>query len=153
MKNNEKGFSLLEVIVAMAIVMGTSFAVMKGFDSLNVLKSISNEKSSIESILMSQLDEIRSNIVNEKIDFKADAFLSLNTFETVNTSLVMRWNQNGIYKASDCTQCKGRIGYVIEPYKVGTLVFRGLFLVTIRVTHSEIFKNRYRQYSYIVRGK
>ena len=153
MKISEKGFSILEVIIAIALLAGAATAVLKGFDSLNFLKKKSEQSSSIESILSSQLDEIRANIASEKIDFKSEDFLSLSDVNDVKNSLVLRWNKNGIYQPVDCPECKGRLGYVIVPYRIGTLLFRGLFLVTIRVTHDDLLTGRFSQYSYIVRGE
>ena len=153
MIKSQKGFSLLEVMIAMALLIGVSAAVLQGFDSLNFLKERSEQGSSIESILSSQLDEIRANIANEKIDFKAEDFLNLTDLDDVKDSLIMRWNNNGVFQAADCPHCKGRIGYVIEPYKIGSLLFRGLLSVTIRVTHDELLSGRFSQYTYIVRGE
>jgi len=149
---NEIGFSIMEAVVGLAIVGLGASGILTGIDTLNSSKIKVDESIGLEVILASVVDEVRSNIMREKVDFRAkEEFLDLSSLPDVKNSLKMGWNKGGINP--DCTSCKGRIGYVVTPYRVGTLLYRGLYEVNIRVTHDEIFPNRFKQYRFIVRGE
>lgn len=149
---NNSGFSIMEAVVGLAIIGLGASGILTGLDSITTNKSKVNKSIGLEVILSGVVDEVRSNIMREKVDFRArEEFLNLTVLEDVKASLKLGWNQNGI--DADCTSCKGRIGYVVTPYKVGTLLYRGLYEVNIRVTHEEILPNRFNQYRFIVRGE
>ena len=149
---NNSGFSIMEAVVGLAIIGLGASGILTGLDSITTNKSKVNESIGLEVILSGVVDEVRSNIMREKVDFRArEEFLNLTVLEDVKASLKLGWNQNGV--DADCTSCKGRIGYVVTPYKVGTLLYRGLYEVNIRVTHEEILPNRFNQYRFIVRGE
>lgn len=150
---NQRGFSLIEAVVALGLFGAGIYGVFEGIDMIGSQKNKAYDKIDLEIILSSTLEEIRSNISLEKIDFQAKSeFLDLSTYSDVRDSLVMRWDKNGITTAAGCGGCKGRLGYVVTPYKVGDLSFNGLYFVNVRVTHDDLFPNQFRQYKFIVRG-
>jgi hypothetical protein len=149
---NDSGFSIIEAVVALGIIGIGAYGLLEGLDSITSSKTKVDESIGLEIILAAVVDEVRSNITREKVDFKAhENFLSLTNIDDVKDSLKMGWNKNGIQV--DCINCAGKFGYVVSPYKVGTLLYRGLFEVSIRVTHDKLFPNRFKQYRFIVRGE
>lgn len=150
---NSKGFSIIEAVVAMGILGVASYGVLEGLDQINSSKTKAVNQMNLEVTLSAIVDEVRSNIAREKIDFKAyENFINLSNYEEVRESLYMRWNKSGVMTQDACSSCKGRIGYVVTPYKVGSLTYKGLYEITIRVTHDELFQNRFKQFNFIVRG-
>jgi type II secretory pathway pseudopilin PulG len=150
---NHKGFGILESIIAMALFGAGIYIVLNGIDVISSSKDKASEKMDLEKIISSSFEQIRSSIQSEKIDFKAsENFLSKSTYSEVQESLVLRWNKNGITTIDGCSTCKGRMGYVVTPYQIGNLTFRGMYKVTLRVTHEVLFPNEFREYQFIVKG-
>lgn len=148
---NQTGFSMVEVLVAIAILgMGITIA-------LNGINFIGDKKDSIdrgatqEGLLTGLIESIRLNIAMEKVDFDAEAFLQNTTYKDVHNSLRLCWVHDGIIPVETFPECPGRIGYVVTPLKVGPLEMRGLYKITVRMTHAELFPDVYRQYEFIVK--
>jgi len=151
--NNARGFSILEAVVGMGILGIGVYVMTSGMDYLSGAKGKADTEIVLEKMVSSIVEGVRSNIAVEKIDFKgASKFLALTNFNDVNDSLEMRWNKKGIMTRDVCEGCPGRIGYVITEYTVGTQKYRGLYQVTVRFTHKDLFPNRFKQYRFIVRG-
>lgn len=149
----EKGFGFLEVMIAISILGVGSFFVLEGYDMLTNSKVKIDKKLSNEITLSNIIESVRSNIIFEKVDFKAETtFLGNSGFEEVQTSLKLCLVNNGLIPLDNYPTCPGRLGYVVAPLKVGTLTLRGLYKVTIRLTHTQLFPGTFKQYEFIVKG-
>ena len=149
----QKGFGIIETLVGFAILGAATFAIMNGLDYIEKNKSKTDKNISLENMLSSVVESARSNIIMEKVDFQANStFLSLTNFNDVRDSLKMCWVKDGLIPLADYPDCPGRFGYVVSPFQVGNLQMRGLYQVTIRTTHSQLFPERFKQYTFIVRG-
>ncbi|MCM2348888.1 MAG: hypothetical protein NDI69_02635 [Bacteriovoracaceae bacterium] len=148
---SEKGVGMVEVLMGFALAGVGAFIILNAVDYLGEKKSIVDKNASMENLITGLMESIRSNIVMEKIDFEADEFLNHTTFEAVEESLKLCWVNDGILLKADYPDCPGKIGYVITPMKAGNMEFRGLFKVTIRLTHQELFPGQFKQYEFIVK--
>jgi hypothetical protein len=154
----QAGFSIVEVLVAFALLGAAIFTIMEGLDYIERKKTITDKNVSMENMLSSIVDSARSNIIMEKIDFQAgdsnytQNWLNNSTFQSVKDSLKMCWVKDGLIPLADYPNCPGRFGYAVSPLKIDTLVLRGLYYITVRMTHDELFPNSFRQYQFIVRG-
>lgn len=147
------GFGFVEILVSFALLGVASYAIFTGIDYITSSKSAVDQSVSLGNMIMSVVESVRANIIFEKIDFQAEqTFLNNTTYQAVKDSLKMRFTKDGILSEADCPNCAGRIGYVVTPYKVGNLEMRGLYKVTIRMTHDELFPNNFQNYEFIVRG-
>lgn len=150
---NQLGFGFVEILVSFGLLGVATFAVINGIDYITSSKGAVDKSVSLGNMIMGIVESVRSNIIFEKIDFQGEQkFLNNTTFQAVKDSLKMRWTRDGIIPESACPNCVGRIGYVVIPYKVGNLELRGLYKVTIRLTHDELFPNTFQNYEFIVRG-
>ncbi|MFP5386257.1 MAG: hypothetical protein ACLGHN_09285 [Bacteriovoracia bacterium] len=150
---NQKGVSLIEAVVGFAILGIGTFLVLQGLDFLGSHKSKTDDQVSFENTLVGVLETIKSNITFEKVDFSAEqSFLSYSTYEEVKPSLKLCWIKDGIIPLEQLPNCPGRLGYVVTPLKVGGMTFRGLYKVTLRVTHDQLMAGSFRQYEFIVKG-
>jgi hypothetical protein len=148
---NRKGFGLIEAIVGFALIGIGTFVVLNAVGFLGDRKTVADKSAALESMVTGLVEAIRSNIAMEKVDFKAEDFLSNTNFEAVRESLKLCWVNDGIIPLSEYPGCPGRMGYVITTLKTGPLELRGLYKVTIRVTHEELFPNQFKQYEFIVK--
>lgn len=150
--NSSKGFGIIEVLLAFALLGTGAYIALNAMDFIEGRKRKVDKSTSMISMISSMLESIRSNIAMEKIDFNADKFLALTTAEGVKDSLRMCWVRDGIIPIDLYPNCPGRIGYVVTPMKTGTMEIRGLYLVTIRLTHDKMFPGEFKQYEFIVRS-
>lgn len=150
---NQRGFGMIEVLISFAILGAGMYTIMEGLDYIENKKNASNKDVALESMLSSVVESIRSNIIMEKVDFQASqTWLNNSTHQAIKDSLKMCWNADGLIPIENYPNCPGRMGYVVSPMKTGNLEFRGLYQVTIRLTHDEQFPGRSREYQFIVRG-
>lgn len=150
---NSVGFGVLEIMISLGILGVATYAILNGLDFLTSSKQNVEKKVYLENILSNIVESARANIAMEKVDFDADnTFLKNSVYEDVRNSLNLRWVKDGIVRASDCPNCTGRIGYVVTPLKTTSLEFRGIYKVTVRVTHDEEFPGEFKQYDFIVKG-
>jgi hypothetical protein len=150
---NQKGFGVVEVLVSFALLGGGVYTIMQGLDYIEKKKTVTDKNVSLENMLASIMESVRSNIIMEKVDFQAyETWLSNTNYTSIKDSLKMCWVKDGLISIDKYPDCPGRLGYVIAPMKTGNLEFRGLYFVTVRMTHDELFPNTWKQYQFIVRG-
>ena len=151
--SKQSGIGLVEILAAVAVLGAATYTIMYGFDSLEKNKNRIDESMNIEYLLSGIVESARSNITMEKIDFQGnEQFLSLSAIEEVKESLKMCWIRNGLTPILEGMNCKARVGYVITPYRLGTMEYRGLYQATVRITHEELFPATFKQYTFIIRG-
>ena len=147
-----KGFGLIEILMAVSLLGVGAYITLNAVDFINNRRTKVDKSTAMISMISSMLESIRSNITMEKIDFNADEFLALSTPEGVKESLRMCWVKDGIIPLEVYPTCPGRIGYVVSPMKTGPMEIRGLYKVTIRLTHDKMFPDTFKQYEFIVRS-
>jgi hypothetical protein len=155
---NNFGLGVLEVVLSAGLVGVGLYVVMSGVDFLTDNKTVVDKNIEMEQMISGIVENVRSNINMEKVDFAVDPstkenlFLMNSTYQAVKDSLKLRWTRDGIIPADLCQDCAGRIGYVVTPYRSGSITFRGLYKVTIRMTHDQMFPNEFKQFDFIVKG-
>lgn len=150
---SQQGFGLIEVLVSMALLGVGIYTIMEGLDYIERQKSHSNKEVAFEALLSSIVESVRSNIIMEKVDFQASQnWLNNSTTDAVKNSLKLCWMNEGISPIETMPTCPGRIGYVVTPSKIGNLELRGLYQVTIRVTHDVQFPGTFKEFNFLVRG-
>jgi hypothetical protein len=148
---NQKGFGLLETMVGFALLGAGAYIVLEGIDFIGDKKDVIDRSASQEAVVSGLVESIRANIHMEKVDFSADEFIGNTTYEKVHESLNLCWVNDGIVPAEVYPKCPGRIGYVVTPLKMGGLELRGLYKITLRMTHQELFPGTFKQYEFIVK--
>ncbi|MFP5457248.1 MAG: hypothetical protein ACLGG7_00815 [Bacteriovoracia bacterium] len=150
---NSLGFGLMESMLSIGLLGVGAYFMVNGYDLISGSKDSVDQSILEENTLANLTESIRVGITSEKIDFRAEEeFLSKTTVEGVRESLVSCWTRTGITSIKNIPSCPGRIGYVVTPLKTGNITLRGLFMITIRMTHDELFPGEFRQFQFIVRG-
>lgn len=139
MISNKRGSTLIEVIVAAVIVVIAFVSTMTFV--LNVKKNTQTLLSSRSRSL--QLQKIAQLILADpklfKVNFNSSEAAACEDLKKEN--LPLAWDDNKIDDIANCVGCLGRMGYVIQPFPVQTV--RGVYLVTIRVSHPKLTENSY----------
>lgn len=134
MLKQQNGNSIIEILAASAIVI---FALTASTSYILQLKTrtqrlLSSRSQSIQIEKAVQL--ILSDPKLLKVNFDSSEAA---TCEALNNSdLPLAWDNNNTYTLADCPGCKGRLGYVIQPFPLQSI--RGVYLVTIRLTHPQL---------------
>jgi len=152
MKRSQRGFGILEIMISMGLLGVGVYFVINGFSIITDSKKDVDESLALDTMVTNLIESIRINVAMEKIDFQPDEFLRPTRLEDVNALLKSCWGRAGIYTPAPQDKCKGRVGYVVTPYKVGGMTLLGLYRVTVRVTHETALEGRFKQFEFIVRG-
>ncbi|HLT22726.1 MAG TPA: hypothetical protein VKZ84_04755 [Bacteriovoracaceae bacterium] len=149
--NSEKGLSLIEVITGFAIAGSGAFLILNGLDFLERRKSSMDKSANQEAIVSGLVESIRSNIAMEKIDFNPKPFLEAREIEELLPFLKLCWLDGGTVPLEEFPNCQGKLGYVVYPLKIGNLEYRGMYKVTIKITHETLIPGQFKQYDFIVK--
>ncbi|MGB0452770.1 MAG: type IV pilus modification PilV family protein [Bacteriovoracaceae bacterium] len=111
-KLNQAGFTITEVIIASAILAGTSLFIMKGMGivSQNITRAKTYEVGM--TVSSSLLSTMVSNAKNYQVNFssKTEGDILGNVQE-----MPFVWNQQGVVTTPDkCSDCPGRYGVFIK---------------------------------------
>jgi len=125
---NQRGFSLVEILISLGILAGFAVVVIKSAGFIN--------KQAADVKVESHSGEVVSTIANKVLgyasSFQVD-FSDKNTEEIFQKAgLPMAWDLNGEDAPIDqCEGCKGRYGIVVKPLTD----FNGLYKVTAILEH------------------
>ncbi len=154
MKNifkNQHGMSLIEIMIGFGLLAVGSFIIINGVDYIEKKKVVVEDETYVENMILNLVESIRSNIHMEKIDFAPDKFLKNTAVTDIHNSLKLCWGKEGVIPLDKFPSCPGRIGYVITPLKIGPVEKRGLYRVTIRLTHSVKYPQTHKEYQFVVK--
>lgn len=148
---SQKGLGMVEVLMGFALAGVGAFIILNAVDFLGEKKAIVDKSATMENLMTGLMESVRSNIAMEKVDFQSEDFLNHTTYEAVENSLKLCWVNDGIIPVEEYPGCPGKLGYVVAPMKAGNMEFRGLYKVTVRLTHKELFPGQFKQYDFIVK--
>lgn len=148
---SSKGLSLIEVITGFALAGSGAFLILNGVDYLDRQKSSMDKSASQEAIISGLVESIRANISMEKIDFVPKDFLNAQEVADLEPYLKLCWLNDGVVPIEEFPTCQGKLGYVVYPLKIGNLEYRGMYKVTIKLTHQTHFPGSFKQYDFIVK--
>lgn len=128
MKKNQKGFTLIEMVVAGLILSSVIYVASSSFKFMFGEMKRTAELSEKRAVIANLMKTIRNNPKLYQAHF---VNLSDDTRESklqaVNSPLA--WNMEGIYERSKCPSCLGLLSILIEPNPV----VQGAFTLQMRV--------------------
>jgi type II secretory pathway pseudopilin PulG len=143
---NQRGYSLIEIGVALGIMLVGIFVITRGMDSMREITEDTLTLSANERQINMIADNLRTGLEQYQINFD-QSDKRLEEILKVDT-LPMAWDVGKNGPAENCPTCKGRYGYSIQVLER----YRGLFLVTLRVTHKD-WSEPFRDYKFVVTVK
>ena len=146
MKNNN-GFSFIEILVALSILGAFIFYFTGGNSDLLKRNKNLEELMIMERHVNSLYENIQSNIDIYQITYNPKDFNNNADPTKIKKYLPIAWDMNNLTTVSDCSECPGRMGFVIVPLEG----YRGLYKLTIRVTHPNI--SVFKDYLFLINGK
>ncbi len=134
MIRNRRGSSFVELLISGAIVLAAFVGTMSFVVNVKNKTQLMLSKRSRSVQLQKVAQMILADPKLFKVNFDPSETATCQALET--DSLALGWDDTRIANVEDCIGCKGRLGYVIQPFPL--LSVRGVYIVTIRVTHPKI---------------
>ncbi len=144
---NQKGVTIIESLIALALL---TIVMLISYSSIQQVKKISAHVSTSESSekqVLQIIENVRSNMNTFKANYeyytdeKAEELLA-------EDKLAMAWDKNMLTTVKNCQDCKGRYGFVLQPYEK----YRGLFVLTLKITHKN-WGTHVKKYKFLVSAK
>lgn len=145
--HNQRGFSLVETLVGLGIMVSSGLAIVT---TILVVRGVGVEietRSSEEKQIMQIVENIRTAPENFQIAF-VTGDQDKETLLKPET-LPMAWGNNMVAEASECEGCPGRFGYIVQPFQG----MRGLYVVTLRMTHASWKEPTYKDFEFVVSAR
>jgi prepilin-type N-terminal cleavage/methylation domain-containing protein len=159
-RQNNKGFSLIEVAMATLVISVLIVSAMKVLTEVDegVDRQLSLTKK--DQIVAGIIDDIRGNLGQFQINFNTQEINLAGGPEAYlrQQELPVAWSRNTIVSVSRCKASKvcpqGRYGLVILPLKdsVGDEI-PGLFEVTVLFEHTRLFASGFHTFSFVGSAK
>ena len=147
---NSKGFTLVEILISLALLGGLIFGVMRGVGYFSGQGAKIEDKLVLQKNILNLVESIQSNVSFYQVNFNDEEFVRTTNYKEVKKMLPMAWSKKQYVKAQDCPQCPGRIGFSITPLSAS---YRGMYQLRIRVTHDKLYKDSYRDFLFVIKGK
>lgn len=147
---NSKGFTMVEVLISLALLGALIFSVMRGISYFSGQGAQIEDKLILQKNILNIVESIQSNVGFYQVNFQADDFTRTTKLNEINKLLPMAWSKKQYTKKEDCEKCPGRLGFIITPLSAN---YRGMYQVRIRVTHTKLLKDTYKDYLFVIKGK
>lgn len=144
---NSAGVTFIELMVG-AGILGLAVVMYMGASNFFLKKN----KETLEGVVLSNYvnaiyNSMQSNLDLYQITYDSKSFHENTSPEFLRKNLPMAWDFKTITKVSECEECPGRLGYIVEPVSG----YRGLYKLTVRATHPNI--QGFRDYKLLLIGK
>lgn len=128
---NNKGFSFLESIIGMAIIVIFAAIYSGGLIQFKKQAERAININAADKEVLAVIESVRQDLGSHKLNFMLGAAGISKELDTAK--LPYAWSKFGTMRAEDCPTCLGRYGFTIQPISG----FSGLYIVTIRMTHGD----------------
>lgn len=162
----QKGFSMVQIMIGVGILGLSMYLYMGSTGHLNKYNKEVVTKLSVERQALNLFFNIKNNPGLYQTNYNAEEFFDITNKKALMEALPLAWNDKMFIDVEeckttdptdeDCAGYKGRMGYVLTPHPE----LRGLFKLTIRVTHADLFtddpdpnKPGFRDYTFILNGQ
>jgi len=149
--NNQKGFTLLEVMVSMALIGALSYFLVGSSGKIMQDTQVIRHDLALDKVVQRISDNVRENIDLYQITYNQNEFLNKTTKDELDAILPLAWDSNVYTTKEGCPSCPGRAGFIITPIDG----YRGLYRVIIRITHTELITggDGYKDFVFLVKSK
>ncbi|MBY0315245.1 MAG: prepilin-type N-terminal cleavage/methylation domain-containing protein [Bdellovibrionales bacterium] len=141
--SNNKGFTLVEVMVGAGLFMMVFLGVFIGSSQIAKLTSESATLNTSDNMVDAIIENIRQSFSTQIITLSKER--SVEGLLNDTSKLPMAWSLDIDAPVEQCKECPGRYGYAIQ--SLGS--YAGMYLVTVRFTHRD-WAGEARTYEFIV---
>ena len=156
MLGNNKGFTIMEALVGIGLLAIVMVTATQGYDYIKKSQSKMITMNTTENRVNEIIQTVKGNISQQIISFPGSTLIAgsngtILTDSYIDTvlgaaDLPMAWSTTTDTKVSECSNCPGRYGYIITPIPD----YGGLYLVSIRFTHTEWGAGTTKNFSFVV---
>ncbi len=162
---NESGFSMIEVSIAGLLIGGIAVGLMQATGFLSQQGTLVRDSKSGDQMIRGLLDNIREQVTQYQASFDEVTPTSVGTAFTdaadpnaaanpafvpaAATNLPMAWSNSVTTTRDKCIQCPGRYGFVINTFQG----YPGLYIVTVRVFHKDLWNGQVRDFNFLAGAK
>lgn len=142
-----RGFTLIESLIGIALL---TVLILMSITSIQQVKSLSqnvNLSEASDKQILQIIENVRSNMSSFKSTYEYYSEASANSLLT-SDKLAMAWDSNTNTTVALCPTCKGRYGYVLQPYEQ----LRGLSILTLKISHQS-WGSESKTYKFLVTVK
>jgi type II secretory pathway pseudopilin PulG len=148
---NQRGFSLVQGLVAMGILSGAMYLFMTGQKQIS--DELYSEKNKVyaEVMVNGLIQNLKNNLPAYARNYRGQQIflpLSEQPASDIETKLSYAWKEDRLVPKDQCPTCPGRLGFSIMP--VADASMRGLYQVVVLLTHPKVFGEQVRRYEFIV---
>lgn len=147
MINSNRGFTIIESLVGISllgILLSISISAVQQVRKIS--ETVTTSEISDKQILQI-IENVRSNMNSFKATYDYYDEISANML-LEDSKLAMAWDNNTDTTIDKCPTCRGRYGYVLQPYEK----YRGLFILTLKVSHQN-WQSGPKTYKFLVTAK
>lgn len=142
-----RGFTLIESLIGIGLL---TILILMSITSIQQVKRLSqsvNTSESSDKQILQIIENVRSNMSSFKSTYDYYSEDSANNLLTFD-KLAMAWDDKTNTTVALCPTCKGRYGYVLQPYEQ----FRGLSILTLKISHQN-WGSESKTYKFLVTAK
>ncbi|MFM6929285.1 MAG: hypothetical protein ACKOX6_12535 [Bdellovibrio sp.] len=127
---NNGGMSLVEALLGFALIAVVASSFTSGILAIKKMQSSTEGDQLLNKQVNDIIESIRPNLKMYQLSYDNS---KPNSERLDLATLPMAWGNGLQMKASDCSSCPGRFGYVIQSYEG----YYGVYLVTVRFSHRD----------------
>lgn len=144
---NQGGSAILEGLIGAAMAIIIIFVSISSVNQINKLAMKVSVGDTSNKQVAEIAESIRTNLKSYQVDYNFYSAINIEAALNPDT-LPMAWDTKTNSLVLDCTNCRGRYGFIIQPYEK----FRGLYMVTLRVKHED-WGPGFRTHQFVVSAK
>ena len=142
---SRRGLSLVEILMAMTIAGVAIFVMISSMQTTMNAASKVNATRGREKALQTVLQTIIKNAPSYQVNFETSEAHLTKLLDPAN--LPWAWDEDRVLPVSQCPECVGRLGFVLQPHNL----VPGAYRLRVRIKHPSIGLE-HRDYTYIIGG-
>ncbi|MGE5085039.1 MAG: type II secretion system protein [Bacillota bacterium] len=129
-RSSNAGFTIVEGLIGFLLIAIVSSSFIGGIVAMQKLRMNTDDDRILNKQINDIIESIRPNLKMYQLSYDNS---KTNAERLDLGTLPMAWGNGLQVRASDCSSCPGRYGYVIQSYEG----YYGIYLVTLRFSHKD----------------
>lgn len=136
--SSQSGLSIVEVLVAIGILAINMMALTTFWINTKTIIERAKTVGQRETLSTTIVQDIKAQVEGYQIFFDNSPAVESEALQIENLS--MRWNGLSTVDKELCLNCKGKLGFLIQPYGLpgDDVTYRGMFRAVIKYQHDDL---------------